>query len=210
MNFSEFKHEDYLKLKWHFALLGVCILVLAGIFFGIAELDSRATRTLNIARAEMDSAQTQLDQIEQEETTIIEYTPRYLEIDAAGITDEKDPIDIIEKSERIRAEYNLPPIQMTRTGLEHFTLPYDTSVYEAGKPVHLETTRVEVGLPLVHEGDLVNFLDAMLGGPELVIATECSITANTDDFRALRQNLNSSCQFLWYTFAVEGEDGGRL
>lgn len=210
MNLSEFKREDYLHLKWHMVLLAICIAVIGALFFFINKLNFDATRQLNIARGDMSSAQTALDQIEQEEATINEYIGRYRDIDAAGIVASGDRLGMQEKFAQIRAQYSLFPIQLDISGQSLFILPYDPAIAQPGQPVALQTSAIKTSIPLLHENDLSNFLNSLLSGPELLVTESCSIESgsrDSRDFLRLGQHMNASCSFNWYTFAVQASNG---
>lgn len=213
MSISEFKSEDYLRLKWHLVFLVFCIALVVGVFIGVNKYESDANRELNIVRADMNSAQTVVDQIEQEEATITEYIGRYQDIKNNGLVAAKDRIQLLETVAQIRARYNLFPIQMETLGLPPFTLPYDTSVYQSGEPVYLETSPLEISLPLLHEDDLVNFLNSLLGGNELIVPVSCNMSSPNRDSREylrLGQHISTSCTLLWYSFTVMSKNGEPL
>jgi hypothetical protein len=210
MTISEFKKDDYLRLKWHMVLLTVCIVAIGAMFFFINKLNIDANRQLNIARGDMNSAQTALDQIEEEETTINEYIGRYLEIDAAGIVGPGDRLNMQEKFAQIRAQFSLFPIQLDIGSQTSFVLPYDPAIAKPGQPVTLQKSIIETSLPLLHENDLSNFLDALLNDTDLLLAESCSIKSSnreSRDFLRLGQHMNASCTFDWYTFAVQADTG---
>jgi hypothetical protein len=204
MTLSELRKEDYLGLSLHFVLLGLAITLVGGMFYGVGLLDSDATRQLNIARAELNSAQTALDQIEQEESTIAAYIAPYKAIEA-GVVSGGDRLDMQETFAQIRARYSLFPIQLNLQQESHYTLPYDPAIAQPGQPVDLLISKIDTTLPLLHENDLANYLDALVAAPTLIVPTKCTVTNSTRERSALLrlgQHLTSACSFLWFKFSV--------
>lgn len=212
MTLSELRKDDYLGLSLHFVLLAVCTLLVGGMFYGVSLLDANATRQLNIARGEMSSAQTALDQIAQEEATISTYIAPYLAIEAE-VASGVDRLDMQETFAQIRSRYSLFPIQLNIQQQSSYTLPYAPEIAQPGQPVQLLITGIDTTLPLLHENDLANYIDALLGAPSLIVPTSCSMTTSTRDresFLRLGQHLNAACSFLWYNFRVLDANGAPL
>lgn len=209
MTFSELKKEDYLSLTWHFVLLAVCVALVGGFFYGVSTLDAAATRELNIARGDLNNAEASLEQIEQEETTISTYIEPYLAI-AEGAMSGADRLDMQETFAQIRSRFSLFPIQLDIREQSSYVLPYAPEIAQPGGPVNLLISKIDTELPLLHENDLANYLDALLAAPSLVVPTECTLTSSTRNrqaFLRLGQHLRSNCAFVWYSFQILDENG---
>lgn len=209
MTLSELKKEDYLSLVWHFVLLAVCMALVGGFFYGVSTLDASATRELNIARGDLNNAEASLEQIEQEESTITTYIEPYLAI-AEGAVSGTDRLDMQETFAQIRSRFSLFPIQLDIQQESSYTLPYAPGIAQPGGPVNLLISKIDTSLPLLHENDLANYLQALVDAPSLVLPTQCILTSSTRDrqaFLRLGQHLRSDCSFLWYNFQVLAENG---
>lgn len=209
MTLSELTKEDYLSLLWHFLLLAVCVVLVGAFFYGVSALDTAASRELNVARGDLSNAQASLEQIEEEEATITSYIEPYLAI-AEGAVGGTDRLDMQETFAQIRSRYSLFPIQLDIAEESSYLLPYAPEIAQPGGPVNLMISKITTGLPLLHENDLSNYLDALVAAPSLVVPTQCTLTSSTRDSRALLrlgQHLRSSCSFVWYSFQVPDESG---
>lgn len=209
MTLSELKKEDYLGLLWHFVLLAVCMALVGSFFYGVTALDTAASRELNIARSELSNAQALLEQIEQDETTITAYVEPYLAI-AGGTVAGTDRLDMQETFAQIRSRYSLFPIQLDIAEESTYVLPYAPEIAQPGGPVNLLISKIATDLPLLHENDLANYLDALVAAPSLVLPTQCTLTSSTRErqaFLRLGQHLRSSCSFVWYSFQLADENG---
>jgi hypothetical protein len=210
MNSSEFTKEDYLKLKWHFVLLLLCIAMVGASFYWINTMSTEAGTQLNRARSDMNTAQAALEQIEQEEAAIAEYIGRFEMIAASGMVQTGDRLAMQENFANIRSDFSLFPIQLNIGGQSSFVLPYDPLVIRPGKEVTLQTSVIQTTVPLLHEDDLARLLARLRDGPELLLAEKCEIASNTrnrGDLLRLGQHMNASCTFRWYTFAIEMGQG---
>ena len=202
MTLSELTRDDYLGLKWHFVLLLACVALVAGAFVFINGLQNDANRQLNIARSDLNSAQNQLDQAAAERATIGTYLARYADIAAAGVMQAGDRLAMQERFSRIRARFNLNPIQLQIGSQSAFAVPQDNPVAGNTGGLRLLTSEIRASLPLLHEGDLANLLTTLQQGADLVVARDCTLSANgvARDFLHLGQHMNADCSFLWYTF----------
>lgn len=210
MNLSELKKDDYLGLVWHFVLLAVCVVAVGGAFYLVYTLDTQANYQLNIARGEMSNAQAALDQIEQEEATIGVNLAPYRRLAADGVIAAPDRLDMQENFARIQAEHALLPIQLDISAQASFMLPYPAEIARPGGPVNLLINKIDASLPLLHEGDLSNFLAALLDAPSLIVPTHCTLATRTRDSSAylrLGQHQYADCSFVWYNFQVQPAQG---
>lgn len=210
MTLSELRKEDYLGLSLHFVLLAVCLLLVGGMFYGVSVLDTQATRQLNIARGELNSAQAALDQIEQEEAVISDYLGPFRDIEAGAISG-VNRLDMQENFARIRATYALFPIQLEIQQEVRYTLPYAAGIAQPGGPVELLITNITTSLPLLHENDLAHYIDALISGPGLILPVACSLSGGNRDQQALLrlgQHFSTNCAFIWYKFDVANASGG--
>ncbi len=200
-----FSKDDLLLVKWHILLALVSLSLAIGIYMAAGDFRSGINTGLIVAQRDFRNAQQQLDQIEQEEATIIEYIGRYLELDADNIVQAEDRLQFLEILTEIRSTNNLFPIALNIEGQRSLQLQYDPQVRDPGGPVNLNVSRVEVRLPLLHEEDLFRLLEDLNNSPGLYQATACSIRVNNIDrrnFLTLGQHQTAACDFNWYTFNV--------
>lgn len=201
---------DYLRIKWPITALIASIILGLAIYASLSALDDRATGTLNIARAQLDDAQSRVDLIEEEESTIREYIGRYQEISAAGIVGSEDRLQLLERFANLRETHSLFPIGIEIAEQKRLPLQYGElsgkPVNDPGRPIALMMSSVDFNLPLLHENDLNHLLDGLMGGNEMLLAQSCSISANSPDtgsYLRLGQHFSAACSFSWYTFAIE-------
>lgn len=204
--FSLLKKEDYLMIKWQIVFAVIATLVAIGIYFGIDYFDTRSLRNLRIAQSDFDNARSRVELIEEEEATIIEYIGRYQMLNADGVVQEEDRLQMLERVADIRAENNLFPVSLNISEQTSLRLNYPQGLREPGEPIALRSSIIGLDLPLLHEVDLLRLLDGILDSPGLFQTRSCSISqTNTDltTFLILSQHFEANCEILWYTFDLD-------
>ena len=162
-------------------------------------------RNLQIARGNLQLARTNIDQIEDEEATIIEYIGRYQELETDGVVNPEDRLQLIERITEIREDNDLFPISVNIGEQLSMELLYDQSEQDPGGPVNINSTTLELSLPLLHENDLTRLLDGLLNTPGLYMPQECIISLsnpNATNFIVLAQHQRANCVVSWFTFNV--------
>ena len=201
-----FTKQDYFALKWQILVALICLSVAIAIYFMANIINDDMNRAVNIARSELQNARTSVDQIEQEEATIIEYIGRYQDIEADGIVDEEDRLLFLELITQIRENNDLFPISINIGEQSTLRLLYDPAEREPGRPINLNATELEISLPLLHENDLTRLLDALLDSPGLFLTRECTIKLSNPairNFIVLGQHQTATCELLWFTFDID-------
>ena len=204
--FSILTKEDYLSIKMQIAFSVVGIVLSIAIFLGVDYLSSGSLRDLRIAQSDFNNARSRVDLIEEEEATIIEYIERYQELDAQGIVDDEDRLQMFEQIAEIRSANNLFPVSLGINEQMAQTLNYPAGIREAGDPIGLRSSIIELSLPLLHEEDLIRLIDSILDSPGLYQTKACNITkqnANSTNFIVLSQHFTANCEMLWYTFNLD-------
>lgn len=203
---TPFPNEDLKMIRWRMVFFVLCCALAAGMFWGAEALNSAATRNLNIAQSGLYGARSDVEQIAEEEATIIEYIDRYQELSNQGIVDAEDRLLFLEKVAELRSEFNLFPIALNVGGQMGMRLQYDPSEPEPGGPIDLKTSTISINLPLLHEGDLTRFLDGLLNSDGLYQARECEIVSQNQSaqryYLFLGQHLSANCEIIWHTFEL--------
>jgi len=200
-----FSKGDILSLKWKILLVLVCLLVAGSIFYLAGLMNSDMANGLRNAQSELQNARTNIDQI-AEEATIIEYIGRYQELAADGIVDPEDRLQLLELFAEIRREHDLFPIRVSIEEQSTINLVYDPYETAPGGPINVNVTNVSMGLPLLHEGDLISLLDSLLDTTGLYVLKECSVSLRNPsqtNFIVLGQYQEAECDLLWFTFDVD-------
>ena len=200
-----FTKQDILGLKWKILLAVLCLMLAGGIYYYADIMNTQMARNLQIARGNLQLARTNIDQIEDEEATIIEYIGRYQELETDGVVNPEDRLQLIERITEIREDNDLFPISVNIGEQLSMELLYDQSEQDPGGPVNINSTTLELSLPLLHENDLTRLLDGLLNAPGLYMPQECIISLsnpNATNFIVLAQHQRANCVVSWFTFNV--------
>tara|TARA_R100001143_G_C3343415_1_gene125470 strand:+ start:70 stop:714 length:645 start_codon:yes stop_codon:yes gene_type:complete len=200
-----FTKQDILGLKWKILLAVLCLMLAGGIYYYADIMNTQMARNLQVARGNLQLARTNIDQIEDEEATIIEYIGRYQELETDGVVNPEDRLQLIERITEIREDNDLFPISVNIGEQLSMELLYDQSEQDPGGPVNINSTTLELSLPLLHENDLTRLLDGLLNTPGLYMPQECIISLsnpNATNFIVLAQHQRANCVVSWFTFNV--------
>jgi hypothetical protein len=202
---SEFKKEEYWLIKWPLFSLVFSLVLCGGLLFGLNTVDAAAASDLRRARSTLDEAREALDKIEEEEATIIEYIGRYRQMEQDGVVTAEDRLQFQERLLEIRDQFNLFPVGLNIQGQTALPLQYPEGRAERGREIVLNTSLVQLNLPMLHENDLANLLLSLMDGPGLLQPLSCSISSNNTDttsFIYLARHFNAACTLNWYTFKL--------
>ncbi|PCJ40899.1 MAG: hypothetical protein COA71_09875 [SAR86 cluster bacterium] len=201
-----FNKQDIFSLKWKILIAVFSLSIAIGVYVAANYLNTEMTRAVQTARAELQNARTAVDQIEQEEATIIEYIGRFQELESEGIVNAEDRLLLLERITEIRENNDLFPISVSIGEQSSLRLLYDPTESAPGGPIDLNATELELSLPLLHENDLTSLLSELLGSPGLFLTQECSMNLNNPsitNYIMLGQHQTAKCNLLWFTFDVE-------
>lgn len=202
---SEFRKDDYWRVKWPMASVALSLVLCGSVFFGLTTLDAAAATELRRARAELDEARQAVDKIEEEEATIIAYIGNYRQMEQEGIVEPEDRLQFQEAIAELHSTFNLFPVSVNFGGQAPLPLQYPQGRTEPGRAIVLQTSLVELSLPLLHENDLANLLLTLVEGPGLLQPLSCLLEANNNraqNYIYLARHFRAACSLNWYTFQL--------
>lgn len=208
----EFKKDDYWRIKWPLVSLALGLVVSGALLVGLNTLDATALVDLRNARNALSDARNALNDIEQEEATIIEYLGRYRQMEQEGMLAAEDRLQFQETLAELRSEYKLFPVSLDFGLQTAVPLEYPPGRTGPGREIALQTSRVELRLPLLHENDLSNLMLALLDEPGLLQPLSCTLDVNrtgANTFIYLGQHFQATCALNWYTFRLPPEESAQ-
>jgi hypothetical protein len=201
----EFTKDDYWRVKWPLVSFVLSLIVCGALVGGVNTLDATAQAELRDARNALSDARNALNDIEQEEATIIEYIGRYQQIEQEGLFAAEDRLQFQETLAELRSEFKLFPVNLDLGLQTALPLEYPPGRTGPGRAIALQTSRVELRLPLLHENDLANLLGALVEAPGLLQPLSCTLNVNrggTRTFIYLAQHFTATCALNWYSFRL--------
>lgn len=198
--------SDLLLLRWP-ALVLLVSGVLAGIlYFALGLLSQWSAGGLAEARAEFDQVSSAMQQIAQEEQTVIRYIDRFSQMEADGVMSAEDRLDLIETIAALRDQYLLYPIEIDLSEQTVSRLQDDPYALIPVGPVDLLSTQISLSLPLLHEQDLISLTANLLDHKGLLVPQSCTLRVNDVDFSSLSEHLQAQCRILWYSFNIDPQE----
>jgi len=189
--------QDWLRLAYPLAGLALALI-------GAALLISFAYDRAMDAEQAREAQQQQLQQARsrymasgQEKDTIVSFLPPYKTLVEEGFIGEERRILWLDSIRNIHQQYKLFKITYAIGAQEPYTPPFpvDTGSFKLNRSV------MQLELPMLHEGDILTFLQALHQQQRSpIIIRECELTR----LRAIMDvtmtpNLIAKCELDWYT-----------
>jgi hypothetical protein len=196
-------HPLVRELAPHAATLLTLLAVGAGLVALAQQTLVREKRALGITQTELRQQTQQLSRVAQEEREARDHIELYQRLKDLRILGEERRLEWVEALTRIRAARELPELryQVERQKVLK-SLP--------GKPaLELRSSTLKVELALLHEGDLLGFLeDLRASGHAYYAVRQCSLARTADAVPAatVAPRLRAACQIDLITLA-EGKGG---
>lgn len=189
--------QDLPLIRGALMLLATALVVGAAVVWGSGRFETRMQDRLQQTQSRLSTSRAQLQQVHQEEEDIRRYLTRYRELVARGLIGEEKRLEWMESVARIKRERKLFEISYEMGAQQPVAI--DPSL--AAGDIQLLASRIKVRFGLLHEGDLINFLnDLEKQGTGLYVVQQCLISrtaAAPPD--ALQPSLDAACTLAWLT-----------
>lgn len=170
---TAFSRDDLKRIGPSLAAAVLMIAAGAGIVYISAQQLQAEKKSHAAAQARRAEQQSLLARVRDEEQEIKHKIGRYNALARRGILGEEQRLDWIERVRRVRAERRLFEIEYEiapQQAIDDTILPAATGRYE------FRSSGMRMKLPLLHEYDLLNFLDALgAAAPAFVRARDCTL-----------------------------------
>lgn len=198
-----FEKQDLFMLRNSFLFLVICGVLSGVAYFSVSIAAQSASRGVSNARATFEQVTQSVQQIAQEEATVVRYIGRYREMEDEGVVSEEDRLEFLETFGEIRVANDLFPVIIEMGEQIANPLAYDPNDLSPGDPVSLRSTPITFSMSLLHEEDLMRILDSILTGHGLIVPTRCYMQVNdvgNVNFTQVGEHLQSNCTLQMYTF----------
>ena len=182
--------EELKALRLPLLVLLTVIALTAGAIYYTDLLVKQATTALARQKGDFQTAQSRMRQSGDEKNTIVQYVDKYRELEKSGFAGEEQRINWLDALRNANTKAELFGVNY-QIGVQH-PYPYASTLQE---------TIMELDMRLLHEGDLVRFLDALRAQQVgLFHVKECTLlrTDRTDTLRN-QPYLSANCDLVWIT-----------
>jgi hypothetical protein len=199
-----FLRDDFPFIRNASITLLVCILIAAALVSGSEYMFKKEIQAKAAVQPIYDQAREKYLRAENEKREIHDFQPKYKQLIAKGFIGEEKRLDWMEGIKRIQAERALPPIEYEISAQQPFQ---EDPTLETGA-LELRASKMAVKMSLLHEVDLLDFLDD-LKSTQAYALHDCNIKRarfNIQDKLASR--LYAECSLYWITLGRRaGADG---
>lgn len=171
------------------SLLSSAALVGAGKAIHIRQQDG-----MNQAQAQRSDAVNKHRQAENDKQEIHDYQPRFVTLRERGFVGEERRLDWMEHIRQIRENRKLLPITYEISAQQVFQLGPEATLGD----LELRGSKMELQMGLLHEGDLLNFLDD-LRQKGFYTVQECTVKRAGAESENTHLPLAAECVIYWLT-----------
>lgn len=182
------------------ALLAAGALVAAAGWYGNRTL-TEAHKRLSAQRAALALATQQYQKSDEEKELIIAHKPRYLDLQGLGFIGPENRINWLDALRAANQQLGLFGVDYAIDAQQPSLLSIETGNYR------LMESDMSVQLALLHEGDLLKFLDALnTQRAGIFTVRDCGLKRTSGNVfdPVLRPNLNAECTLSWLTLQEKG------
>jgi hypothetical protein len=189
--------HDMLRLAYPLAGLALALIVAALLVSFAYDRAMEAEQALQAQQQQLQQSRSRYMASGQEKDTIVSFLPPYKTLVEEGFIGEERRILWLDSIRNIHQQYKLFKITYAIGAQELYTPPFllDTGSFKLNRSV------MQLELPMLHEGDLLTFLQALRQQQRSpIIIRECELTRlRTIMDATITPNLLAKCELDWYT-----------
>lgn len=191
-------NSDELKaLRTPLIVLLIVIAMVAAAVYYTDMLAQKSSSALARQKSEFQTAQTRMRLSGDEKNTIVQYVDKYRELEKSGFAGEEQRINWLDALRNANARAEIFGVSY-QIGIQH---PYPYSAEFDPGTVALQESIMELDMRLLHEGDLLRFLDELQAQQVgLFHIKECALlrTDRSDNLRN-QPYVHAKCDLAWIT-----------
>jgi hypothetical protein len=186
--------SDLRRLKWPIAGASVLVIVGAGCLMASDHFLSEARKAADAAKSQREQAQKRVEQVAEEERDIRSNLVYYNKMVQRGMASQENRLDLIDTIAQIKNQRRLYEIRYSIEPQK----PLDYAGIRHSGAIDLVTSRMKLEMQLLHEGDLLDFLDDLTASNKAFISVRsCSVARlerSVVPSATLTPRLRSECQ----------------
>lgn len=189
--------QDWKILQAPLVLLALVSVAMGSLVAYTHYLKGQSAQDLQAQQSQLGQARSRLEASGAEKSMIAQYMPLYLDLIRRGFIGEERRIEWIDNLRTINQNYKLFGINYTIGAQELYKPPFSVMT----GPFVLNSSKMKVDTPLLHEGDLATILDAMsAAGHAPFLVRDCELVRSGSGGRnKFLPNLNATCEIEWLT-----------
>jgi hypothetical protein len=193
--------DDFPLIRKAFIVLIASLLLSAALVGAGRTLRLKQQDSMNQAQAQRSDSNNKLRQAENDKQEIQDYQPRFATLRERGFVGEERRLDWMEYIQRIRESRKLLPIAYEISAQQVFQVGPEVTLGD----LELRGSKMKLQMGLLHEGDLLNFLDD-LKHKGFYTVQECKVKRAGTEPESAHLPLAAECVIYWLTLG-ERADG---
>ncbi|MEQ8426456.1 MAG: hypothetical protein RLT87_08145 [Gammaproteobacteria bacterium] len=197
---------DWSVLRTPLILLFACVLVSGSMIAGSYYFNTAMEKEYKLQKTQFQTISRRYLDIDQEEKLLLDYYPRFVKLYNDGIIGRERRLDWIEALRQSGEKVDIPKLSYAIESQSEYLPAYSIN-YNGFK---LYSSRMELKLGLLHEGDMFNLLNALNNNAKgLYTVSQCSFKKRENQIRFERDhvNIDTACTLQWITINLpDGKD----
>lgn len=205
-----FSSQDFKRIQWALVLLISCLLLTGATVWGVLFRQKATMQTHKNTLAAEKEMIANLTRARNEEQELRDKINRYEILKQRGIVGAEQRLDWIELINQIKTTWRIPKLDYDFSPQRKIDVALLPEGAEAGG-MSLMSSQMHVRLSLLHEGELLGFLDDLrTTAPALIQVHACNLTRNLSDpadsvQQGIRPQLKAECTVEWITLKASAE-----
>ncbi len=195
-----FVKDDFPLIRKAFIVLVASLLLSAALVGAGRTLRLKQQDDMTQAQVQRNDANNKLRQAENDKQEIQDYQPRFVTLRERGFFGEERRLDWMEQIQHIRESRKLLPITYEISAQQVFQVGPGVPIGD----LELHGSKMKLQMDLLHEGDLLNFLDD-LKHRGFYTVQECKVKRAGAEPESAHLPLAAECVIYWLTL---GERAG--
>ena len=199
--------QDWRKLRNPLIGLGMALVLIALLLSYSGQLKQQAYILLQSQQNQLNQAHQHYQTSGMEKDTIFKYLPLYQQLITRGFIGEERRIEWVDDLRTIHQQNKLFGINYSIGAQEQYKPDFTLNT----GPFTLHRSTMKIELSMLHEGDLLTMIDALLARDATpFMLRECVITRLTDFAKnKLAPNLLADCELDWITICEPQPAGAK-
>lgn len=199
--------QDWRKLRNPLIGLGMALVLMALLLGYSGQRKQQAYILLQTQQNQLNQAHQHYQTSGMEKETIVKYLPRYQQLITRGFIGEERRIEWVDDLRTIHQQNKLFGINYSIGAQEQYKPAFTLNT----GPFTLHRSIMKIELSMLHEGDLLTMIDALLARDATpFMPRECVITREVNSSKnKLAPNLMASCELDWITISEPQAAGAK-
>lgn len=189
--------EELKALRIPLAVLLVVIAAAGAAVYYTDLLAKQSGAALTRQKGEFQTAQSRMRMSGDEKNTIVQYVDKYMELEKSGFAGEEQRINWLDALRNANTRSELFGVSY-QIGIQH---PYPFAAEFDPGTISLQESVMELDMRLLHEGDLMRFLDELRAQQAGLFHVKDCTLLRTDRSDVLRNQpyISAKCDLAWIT-----------